>query len=50
LHHVDKALKEKSLSEDEKKRLEGEIQKLTDKYVADIHDLQKKKDAELMEV
>jgi ribosome recycling factor len=50
LHHVEKALKDKELSEDEKKRLENEIQKLTDKYVAEIHELQKKKDAELMEV
>lgn len=50
LHHVEKEVKEKRMSEDEKKRLESEIQKLTDKYIAEIHELQKKKDAELMEV
>ncbi|MCL6623125.1 MAG: ribosome recycling factor, partial [Fimbriimonadales bacterium] len=50
LEHLRKAHKNKEISEDELKRYEGELQKLTDKFVNQIHDLQKKKDAELMEV
>lgn len=50
MHHIDKAVKDKEISEDDKKRLDAEVQKNTDKFVAEIHDLQKKKDAELMEV
>jgi ribosome recycling factor len=37
-------------SEDEAKRLETEVQKLTDRYIAMIEDLLKKKTAEVMEV
>ncbi len=50
LEHLRKAHKNKEMSEDELKRYEQELQKLTDKYVNQIHELQKKKDAELMEV
>jgi ribosome recycling factor len=50
LEHLKKLQKDKIISEDELKRYETEVQKLTDKYVNEIHDLQKKKDAELMEV
>jgi len=46
-----KALKAKhEMSEDEEKRLEGEAQKLTDRYIAQIDELLKKKTAEVMEV
>jgi ribosome recycling factor len=46
-----KALKAKhEMSEDEEKRLEVEAQKLTDRYVAQIDELLKKKTAEVMEV
>jgi len=46
-----KALKAKhEMPEDEEKRLEGEAQKLTDRYVGMIDDLLKKKTAEVMEV
>jgi ribosome recycling factor len=41
---------EKMISEDEEKRGEADLQKLTDKYVAQIDDMGKKKDAEIMEV
>jgi ribosome recycling factor len=50
IEHLKKAEKGKEISEDELKRHEVEVQKLTDKYVDEIHALQKKKDAELMEV
>jgi ribosome recycling factor len=41
---------EKMISEDEEKRGEENLQKLTDKYVKQIDDTGKKKDAEIMEV
>ena len=48
--HLKAAQKNKEISEDDLKRHEEKIQKFTDKFIADAHDLQKKKDAELMEV
>lgn len=48
--HLKAAQKNKEISEDDLKQLEAKVQKITDKYIADAHDLQKKKDAELMEV
>jgi ribosome recycling factor len=42
--------KNKEISEDDLKANEAKVQKLTDKYIADVHELQKKKDAELMEI
>lgn len=50
LHKVQQAEKDKEISEDDLKRLEKTVQDLTDKYVNQIHDLQAKKDAELMEI
>lgn len=50
IDHLKKAQKDKEISEDELKRLENEVQKITDKYVDEIHAMQKKKDAEVMEV
>jgi ribosome recycling factor len=50
IEHLKKLQKDKEMSEDDLKRYEAEVQKLTDKFVNDIHELQKKKDAELMEV
>lgn len=50
IDHLKTAEKNKEVSEDELKRLEDRVQKLTDKYVAEAHEEQKKKDAELMEV
>jgi ribosome recycling factor len=42
--------KNKEITEDELKSYEAKVQKLTDQYVEKAHDLQKKKDEELMEV
>ena len=53
-HDVNKDLKhqqdEGTLAEDEAKRLTAEVQKLTDRYVALLDELLKKKTAEVMEV
>ncbi len=50
MEHLRTLKKEKAMGDDEEKRYEEQVQKLTDKYIAEIHELQKKKDAELMEV
>jgi ribosome recycling factor len=43
-------LKEKEISEDDERRGQDGIQKLTDKYVAEIDGLLEKKEADLMEI
>ncbi len=43
-------LKAKDISEDEERRGEDLIQKLTDKYVAEVDSLLEKKEADLMEI
>jgi ribosome recycling factor len=48
--HVKKLVKDKHVSEDEQKRSEAEIQKLTDKHVADIDGLVHQKEQEIMAV
>lgn len=45
-----KVEKDEHLSEDERKRGEGDIQKLTDRFIKDIDDLLAKKEKEVMEV
>jgi ribosome recycling factor len=50
IEHVKGAEKKKEIGEDELKTFEAKIQKATDKYIAEAHELQKKKDAELMAV
>lgn len=47
---VEKAVKNDSLPEDDERRAEAEIQKLTDKYVAEVDASFKKKEAEVMEI
>lgn len=47
---VEKAVKQDNLPEDEAKRAEAEIQKLTDKHIAEIDEAFKKKEAEVMEI
>lgn len=42
--------KDKQISEDEKKRGEDEVQKLTDKYIAEIDSLLEQKEKDIMEV
>jgi ribosome recycling factor len=50
LHDIKELLKEKMIGEDDERRAEGEIQGITDKYVAEIDKLLAEKEAELMEV
>lgn len=47
---IEKAQKNDGLPEDEAKRAEAEIQKLTDKYIADIDKQLKAKEEDIMEV
>jgi ribosome recycling factor len=47
---VEKAVKNDNLPEDDMKRAEVEVQKMTDKYVAEVDESLKKKEAEVMEV
>lgn len=42
--------KNKEISEDDLKGLEKKIQEMTDKHIAEVHDVQKKKEAEVMEI
>jgi ribosome recycling factor len=48
--HLKAAEKKGEVSEDDVKRAEQKVQKLTDKYIAEIDRLQKAKEEELMEV
>lgn len=50
LHHLQASQKNKEISEDDLKNLEKKMQDMTDKYVNQIHEVQKKKDTELMEI
>ena len=50
IHHVKEWLKDKQVTEDEARRAEDEIQKLTDKFVKDIDDVVKAKEQELLAV
>lgn len=50
LSDVKSLLKEKEISEDDERRAQDEIQKLTDKHVAEIDQLLEKKEQELMEI
>jgi ribosome recycling factor len=47
---VKELLKEKMISQDDERRAEGEIQKLTDKHIADIEQLLAAKEKEVMQV
>ena len=50
IQHVKELLKDKKVTEDEARRSEDEIQKLTDKHVKDVDDVVKVKEQELMAV
>jgi len=50
LHDIKELLKEKMISEDDERRAEGEIQEITDKYVAEIDKVLAEKEAERMEI
>lgn len=47
---VEKAVKNDNLPEDEQRRAEAEVQKMTDKYIASVDEAFKKKEAEVMEI
>ena len=47
---VKKLEKDKKISEDESKTAHGKIQEMTDKHIAQLEDLLKKKEKEIMEV
>ena len=47
---IDKLVKNENLPEDEKRRAEDEIQKITDGYVASIDEALKAKEAEVMAI
>jgi ribosome recycling factor len=47
---LDKLVKNSEVGEDDARRAEGELQKLTDGYVAKIDDLLKHKESELLEI
>ncbi|MEJ5171426.1 MAG: ribosome recycling factor [Fimbriimonadales bacterium] len=50
IEHFKAAEKRKEISEDDLKQYETKVQKLTDRFIAEVHELQKKKEAELLEV
>ena len=49
-HHLKEALKKNEVSEDDERRAQDEIQKLTDRHIAEIDKLLQQKEAELMAV
>lgn len=48
--HVERLTKDKEISEDDERRAETEVQKLTDKYVAEIDEVVADKEKEIMTV
>jgi len=48
MHHVKELLKDKKITEDEERRAEEDVQKLTDKFVKDVDGVVKAKEDELM--
>jgi len=49
-HKLDKLAKDGEASEDDVRRAEGEVQKITDNHVKEIDEALKRKEAEIMEV
>ena len=50
IEHLKRSEKAEHFSEDERKRAEGEVQKMTDKFIKDIDGLVAMKEKEIMEV
>jgi ribosome recycling factor len=50
MNHIKEKLKEKLVSQDDERRAETEVQKLTDKHIADIEALLAAKEKEVMQV
>ncbi len=49
-HHLKEALKKKEVSENDERRAQDDVQKLTDRHIVEIDRLLKEKEAELMAV
>jgi ribosome recycling factor len=49
-HHLKDLLKNKAIPEDQERRAQDEVQKLTDRYVAEVDKLLLQKEADLMQV
>ena len=49
-HHLKDLLKQKEVAEDEERRAQDDVQKLTDRYIAEIDKLLQAKEADLMAV
>jgi len=49
-HHLKEALKRKEVSENDERRAQDEVQKLTDRFIAEIDKLLQQKEAELLAV
>jgi len=50
IHHLKELLKQKKVSEDEERRAQEDIQKLTDRSIADVDKLLQQKEADLLAV
>jgi len=50
IHHLKELLKQKKVAEDEERRAQDEVQKLTDRHIAEIDKLLQQKEADLMAV
>jgi len=50
IHHLKELLKDKKVTEDQERRAQDEMQKLTDKFIAEVDRVLGEKEAELMEV
>jgi ribosome recycling factor len=50
IHHLKELLKNKAIPEDQERRAQDEVQKLTDRYVAEVDKLLQQKEADLMQV
>lgn len=49
-HHLKEAVKDKTITEDEERRAEEDVQKLTDKYIGEVDKMLAQKEEELMQV
>jgi ribosome recycling factor len=50
IHHLKEALKKKEVSENDERRAQDEVQKLTDRSIAEIDKMLQQKETELMAV
>jgi ribosome recycling factor len=50
IHHLKEALKKKEVSENDERRAQDDVQKLTDRHIGEIDKLLQQKEAELMAV